>query len=216
MSNDSWSLVLAKVVSVVMHPIFIPFYGAIMIAQWGMFECNTPWLLTIVFVLMVLCPALAVILDMKRKKISDMEISDKSERSVPYLKTLALYIIAICTMMSVDATSFLFAILSIGASLAIVVMMIVNMFWKVSAHACAIGGIAGGILACSLIYTINYVIPFIIVVIISGIVGWSRVRLKAHTAAQVYAGWLIGLVSVAFTGYFVVKVLFELLFKLIE
>ena len=75
----------------------------------------------------------------------------------------------------------------IGATLAI------TLTWKISFHAAVAAG-ALGILALAFGQAALLAAPLL------GLIGWARVRLGAHTPAQVYAGVLIGgpIVAAAF------------------
>jgi membrane-associated phospholipid phosphatase len=54
------------------------------------------------------------------------------------------------------------------------------------------GGIVGTIIGLILRYQIDAVPLVISLILISGLVGYSRLRLNAHTPLQVYAGFVLG------------------------
>jgi len=64
---------------------------------------------------------------------------------------------------------------------------LINLFYKVSAHA------TGAAASATLIWLAT---PFVGLAIIAAaaalLVGWSRLELKRHTAGQVLLGWLVG------------------------
>ena len=78
---------------------------------------------------------------------------------------------------------FLLALCSLVVS---IILMIVNMFWKISIH-CA--GVAGPIFALVFVFGLN-ALPLTSIV---GLVGWSRIKLRNHTFAQTFAGTVISL-----------------------
>lgn len=194
----------AKIVSVMLHPVFIPIYGTLMFffENAGM-KNSTPttklMLGAIVTGFMTIFPVLAVKVGMDEKKISDMQISNRKERFFPYLKTLIGYIGCVGMLVSVDDNIFPLAFLFLGAAVALAVIMVVTLFWKISAHACGMGGLAGGIFVYAYIYCLPLAAPFIIAVMAGGLVGWARIRCQAHSAAQVYMGWIVGFISVVGT-----------------
>lgn len=57
----------------------------------------------------------------------------------------------------------------------------------------AIGGLSGMILGLSLLSIINNSLLIYGCLFVSGLIGFARLRLNAHTNAQVYAGYLLGL-----------------------
>lgn len=70
--------------------------------------------------------------------------------------------------------------------------LVVNFFWKVSLHLLGIGGVVGFILSYIFFFKVNILIVFVIGLLISAFVAASRLRLNAHSPAQVYAGFLLG------------------------
>ena len=83
----------------------------------------------------------------------------------------------------------------IVAALAIqVVCAFVNLFWKISTHTAAIGGVAGALIAFSGIFSYNPVWWLCIIIIVAGLLGTSRMILRQHSLSQVVAGFLLGFV----------------------
>jgi hypothetical protein len=71
---------------------------------------------------------------------------------------------------------------------------IITFFWKISVHSLGIGGIVGILLIISSMVPespVNYLL--LAAILISGIVLSARLKLQAHTQAQVYVGFLLGL-----------------------
>jgi membrane-associated phospholipid phosphatase len=80
---------------------------------------------------------------------------------------------------------------------ALVIQMIcalINVWWKISTHTAAIGGVAGALLAYSLIFSFNPIWWFCLIMIIAGMVGTSRMILRQHSLQQVVTGFLIGFI----------------------
>ena len=67
-------------------------------------------------------------------------------------------------------------------------------FWKISLHLIGIGGVLGVFLALQIIKggLLNLIVALILV---SGILAFARLKEKAHSPAQVYAGFLLGVFS---------------------
>jgi membrane-associated phospholipid phosphatase len=75
-----------------------------------------------------------------------------------------------------------------------VVCAIVNLFWKISTHTAAIGGVAGALIAFSGTFSYNPVWWLCIIIIVAGILGTSRMILRQHSLSQVVAGFLLGFI----------------------
>jgi len=78
-------------------------------------------------------------------------------------------------------------LLALGSLLVSIILMGINLFWKVSIH-CA--GVTGPIFALIFVFGIS-ALPLTSIV---GLVGWSRIKLKNHTFAQTFAGTIISLI----------------------
>ena len=87
---------------------------------------------------------------------------------------------------------FWFVSLLLGACVALIIALVINFFWKISAHMLGIGGLLGGIMGIAQIHMMNPYWAFIIVFIIAGLLGTSRIFLRKHTPMQVYAGFCLG------------------------
>jgi membrane-associated phospholipid phosphatase len=55
-----------------------------------------------------------------------------------------------------------------------------------------VGGITGAILAISYRLQSDIQLSFFSILLIAGFVGYARLKLNAHTPAQVYTGFLVG------------------------
>ena len=91
-----------------------------------------------------------------------------------------------------------FIMFALGGALTCLVVLVVNRWWKISAHAAGIGGVV------ALIYQIhvqclsafNLLWVFIATILLAGILGTSRLLLKRHTVLQVLAGFAVGFACV--------------------
>ena len=86
--------------------------------------------------------------------------------------------------------------LMVGATLSLMLIFLINFFWKISAHMAGIGGLCGGVFACALSFQSNPVALICILILISGAFGYSRLYLRAHTMGQVICGYVLGFACV--------------------
>lgn len=152
----------------------------------------------VVFLTTCLLPAAVVGLGMKLGRIQDEFINRRSERTVPYLLSLVGYIGCILWLYNMGLSLFYLVPLA-GSAISIVVITLINLKWKISAHLSAMGGLSGGIFAYSYLVGLPSISYLVLSILLGGVVGWSRMTLKAHTLGQVCAGWSVGFASVAVT-----------------
>ncbi|GMU96544.1 MULTISPECIES: phosphatase PAP2 family protein [Ignavibacterium] len=124
----------------------------------------------------------------KKKMISDNDAMIKDQRTLPYLIAIGFYsaglIILILTEVSKISIAFWFCYISNT-----IITIIINKYWKISAHSMGASGAAA-----ALFFTFGW--SSFVAMIITLLVGWSRMELKCHTASQVIAGILLAFASV--------------------
>ena len=86
-------------------------------------------------------------------------------------------------------------VISIIVVVALAIQMIcafINVWWKISTHTAAIGGVAGALVSYSVAFNFNPLWWLCLVLMMAGAVGSARMILRQHTLSQVVAGFLIG------------------------
>ena len=153
--------------------------------------------LTLVYFFTILLPTVLIHLYRKYNGWNLIELGHKERRMVPYVISILCYFFCVYIMDMLHIPHFMGTIVS--AALAIqIVCALVNVWWKISTHTAAIGGVAGAIVAFSLIFAFNPVWWFSLVIILAGMVGTSRIILRQHTLSQVVAGFCVGLLCAFF------------------
>jgi membrane-associated phospholipid phosphatase len=80
----------------------------------------------------------------------------------------------------------------LGGAIGISLCMAINTKWKISIHMLGMGSIVGLLVGLTMRYQ-SALLPIILsIIIVSGLVGYARLRLDAHTPGQVYAGFALG------------------------
>ena len=191
---------LARIFSIILQPIFVPLYGVILLTTYDPVLSVLPlsaksliWL--IVFLSTGVFPAIIIGIGIKYGGVSDGFISDRTERPIPFFLTFLCYLFGVFWLSRIGLNSFYIAPI-IGAAVSILIILPINHFWKISAHLSGMGGLCGGMFTFAIIYGTTPIIALVALIILSGILGWARMELKAHTVGQVCCGWLNGFFSV--------------------
>ncbi|GIF10837.1 hypothetical protein Ate01nite_08690 [Actinoplanes teichomyceticus] len=119
-------------------------------------------------------------------RLTDHHIPDRADRRVPLLFGLGSLAAGLVVLVLLGAPREVLALLAAGG-VGLVIFALVTRWWKMSIHA----GVAAGTLATlTAIYGPAALLGAPLVLL----GGWARVRLTAHTPAQVVAGALAGAV----------------------
>jgi membrane-associated phospholipid phosphatase len=190
---------LARAISIVFQPLLIPTYGFIILFSLNTFfslliNPAAKWMiLGVVFLTTFLFPAVMIYFMMKLGMISSLNLRDRQERVLPFLITGIFYYLVYYMLKQLQISP-IYNYFMIGTTLVVVVAMIINFFWKISIHMISLGGILGLFLGLTFVMMIDLTPLLILIIFISGLVGYSRLQLRAHTPAQVYTGFLTGFV----------------------
>lgn len=206
----------AKLISWVFHPIFIPFFGILIILYSFPFHYqyipDKLWNITIItlFLMTMLFPAMLILILKKLDMVDDLDISDKKQRILPYLIFFFFYLISFLTFKPKPISSIVFmedpliATVLLGATISLGISFFANNFLKISAHTNACANLFAFCCLLSRYTQKNLFIVIVVTLIIVGLVGSSRILLKAHTTKEVYYGILCGIFGqiLAFGLYF--------------
>jgi membrane-associated phospholipid phosphatase len=141
-------------------------------------------------------PASPILIMMGRGKIKDLYISKKEDRTLPYIFSFLSYVFwTYFLWQTLHFPIFLVAV-GIGSIISILLIILINLKWKISAHLASVGGVVGGVFGISYRMAINPLWLLVLVLTIAALVALSRIELKAHSPGQTLAGFIIGFLAV--------------------
>jgi membrane-associated phospholipid phosphatase len=186
----------ATLVSYLAHPLLIPMLGVLLISKSGTYASEIDqnlihFIYLSVFILTFVLPLGLIPLFFYSGLVRNIQFTERRERIVPLYITLVLYLSAYYVMRKIPMSQiyqrFLFA-----ASLAILLLLIISYFWKISTHMAGWGGLTALILSLSFKYNMDLLMLLITGILCSGCIGYARLRLDAHSPSQIYCGFLLG------------------------
>lgn len=192
---------LAKLLSFVLHPVFSPFLGIIIILYHpsiSLFEISPNQkilLLSLVFLNTALLPSLFSYFLLRFGLISSIEMISGNERKWPYLITLIFYILTYILLLEARLPQIVYQLI-LGGVISILLISIINLKWKISAHMSGMGGISALCLCTSIAAGHHGAWLGVSCLLVSGLIGSVRLYLGAHNLEQVLAGWGLGFISI--------------------
>lgn len=152
---------------------------------------NFWWLLFLSTFFTSIGPMLFVFWLYSTDRISDLDMSIRSERETVFGAFVVFYLLGTVALWLTHSPKLLIASLA-GYTLSTIVVQYITRYWKISTHAL---GITAPLVALTLLYGWAELFPFWVLL---PMVCWARVYLKAHTIAQVIAGSALATFSVVF------------------
>lgn len=117
---------------------------------------------------------------------NDINVKNRKKRNGLYLTYLFSFLIA--TMIFWNNNSYALFFISITYFLITLLLSLINLSWKISAHA---AGSTGPITALICVYGPQLMPLYLL----SLLVMYTRVKMRVHTTSQVIAGSLIGIIT---------------------
>ncbi|SRR5690606_14199052 len=196
----------AQIVSIILHPVFIPTLGFLLFFNSGFYFSFITWeakrfVLMIVLLSTGILPLLAMALLSINPKFETSSESGTS-RALPLLISSVSYYAGYLLLNRINAYP-VFKIFLIASVLVIVVLLILSLKWKISSHMAAMGGLTGALLALSFRTGINPVWAIVLVIVASGLVGTSRLILGKNRLKYLEIGYLLGFATLYLVIYFV-------------
>ncbi len=154
-------------------------------------------ILLLLFIGTFMVPAMLIYYLYRTGHLTDMTMPNRTDRKWPMLLTGLIYTgvtyLFAFRMNLLSDTSPQLAVVLAAITLSILLVAIISLYWKISAHAVGIGGVLGVVLAIMAKYgDTDLFVPLVCLLAISGLVTTARLQLNAHTLGQVLAGWGLG------------------------
>lgn len=183
--------------SLLFTPFYLPFFGLMILFLFS-YLSMLPFgykvkILLAVYIFTILFPTFLIHLYRKYWGWTHIQIGARERRMIPYVISILCYFLCFYLMNMAHVPYFISSVL-IAALLIQIVCAIINVWWKVSTHTAAIGGVAGALVAYSFLLMFNPVWWLCLVVFVAGLVATSRMILRQHTLPQVVGGFFVGII----------------------
>ena len=188
---------LARLISLVLHPMLLSTYALVILFNLQVyFSMGLPfkakWMISLlVFILTGLLPMLLALLMSRLGIIKNLQMDQREERIWPFVVTAMFYYLAYYLLKQLDLSP-VYILFMLGAFLTVVVGLLVSFFWKISVHMIGMGGLVGAFTGLSLRLMIDMPLLIITLIMLCGLTGFARLKLSAHSPAQILAGFISG------------------------
>jgi hypothetical protein len=199
---------IARGISILFHPLFIPTYFMAVLMSLNVFFAlmipfESKWrILLLVLLTSAIFPMLILYSMYRFKLIKNLNMDSREERIYPYAATSIFFFLTTYMIYQINISPVYYYVM-IAASICAVATLLINIYWKISAHTVSMGGMLGILVALQSVLLIDILWLIAVTIMLAGLVGFARLRAGTHTQAQVYAGYVLGyLVSFLLVLYF--------------
>lgn len=197
----TWPLLiraLAHILSFLFHPIFIPVYVScfMLFVHPSLFAGYTLQakgrLMGTVIVNLCFLPAFTVFLCWRLKFTRSMFLNTQKERIIPLAAAMIFYFWCWFVLHDFTAIPVLFRQFMLGCFVTIIAAWLANIYFKISLHALAVGGMACFMLLLAGSSEGFSAIYIAVAILIAGAVGSARLIVSDHGSFEIYSGLLTG------------------------
>lgn len=169
-------------------------------------DAKAVFLLLYVFTTSALIPGAGIAAMKPLGFIKNLESPDREERIGPYIVAGVFYLWLYKNLSAGSQVPTLYLVSVLSATISLFLAFFVNIFTKISAHATGMGGLVGIVLLTNFRWAdqalgipafgglLQLSLPLVLVaaVLLAGLVGNSRLVLKAHVPTDLWQGYAAG------------------------
>lgn len=195
--------IVSRIISTILHPLLIPTLGLFLILNAGGHFAYMPvhhQRVVYLIVLLSTCilPLSLIPLFLLLGVIKTVYMNERRERLLPVAFTGLFYLLGYYFLARFPVVPYFIKGFMLATLITIVAAMLITFVWKISLHMLGVGGLTGAMLALSFRFGLDIWVLLSIIILLAGFLGTARLYLKAHTPAQVYAGFMLGFLMVFF------------------
>lgn len=186
----------ARLLTMLFTPFYLPLVGMIALFTFSYLNLLPMsyklFVLALVYLCTILAPTMLIHFYRKYQGWSMLKLVTREGRMVPYVISIMCYFLCFYLLNYFHCPHFMSAIV-VTALILQIICATINVWFKISTHTTAIGGITGSLLAFAELFSFNPLWWFCVVIIIAGLVGTGRMILRQHSLHEVVYGYLIGI-----------------------
>lgn len=185
----------AKIISYIFHPVLMPTLMMLVLYRLSPVSfagiTNFGLLVIQIAVATLLFPVVSTLLIKAVGFIESIHMENPKDRIIPLIASMTFYFWINHVMDNLHAPLIVHT-LTLGAFWGIIAIFMINIFFKISMHTVAAGGVLGIMLVLTVISPVNLVPAFFVTLFIAGLVGTARLILGAHHRNEVWLGYIVG------------------------
>jgi len=188
-----------KWISGILHPLLMPLVTLVLVFGMDPYLQSLPEVFVymgVVVLVNTLAPAVSIFVLYRRGLLSDLDIRNRKERSLPFFLVLAYFIMTYVLLVTSPSIfiPLIYLDMWMGLMVSIGLALAVTRRFKISMHMLGQGGTLGTIMGVQAVngapmWELNAVLIFL-----AGWVGFARIKMGVHRHIEVYTGYLLGFI----------------------
>ena len=188
-----------KWISGILHPLLMPLVTLVLVFGMDPYLQSLPEAFVymgVVVLVNTLAPAVSIFVLYRRGLLSDLDIRNRKERSLPFFLELAYFIMTYVLLVTSPSIfiPLIYLDMWMGLMVSIGLALAVTRRFKISMHMLGQGGTLGTIMGVQAVngapmWELNAVLIFL-----AGWVGFARIKMGVHRHIEVYTGYLLGFI----------------------
>jgi hypothetical protein len=191
---------LATFISYLFHPVFIPtivviaMYFLVPVSFKGITPDTAKLRLITVVMLTAFFPLFSVLLMKALGFIKSVYMYDPKDRIIPLIAIMIFYFWSQQVFSNLKDTPFIIKVWMLGLFWGVIVLFMISIFFKISMHTTAAGGMVGIMLVLLLTSTVNLMTAFFVSIVLAGVIGTARLLLGQHRQPEIWLGYIVGII----------------------
>lgn len=191
---------LATFISYLFHPIFMPtivvvaMYFLVPVSFKGITPEVAKFRLATVVMLTAFFPLFSVLLMKALGFIKSIYMRDPKDRIIPLIAIMIFYFWSQQVFSNLKDTPVIIKIWMLGLFWGIILLFLISIFFKISMHTTAAGGMVGIMIVLLLTSSVNIMTAFFASVILAGLIGTARLLLGEHRPPEIWLGYIVGII----------------------
>ncbi len=189
---------IARIISYIFHPIFIPFYTFLILLNTDsyfsfMIPLKGKMLLSgIILLTTVLLPFFTSLL-LLRIKIIHSFFPEIQEERIYLLLNVAIFYYLSYYLLKGTQVSMVFSYFMLGSTFLVICALIITFFHRISLHMIGTGALTGTLLGLSIARSLDVTGFIVSVILLAGLTGTARLKINSQQPSEIYSGFLVGI-----------------------
>lgn len=204
----------SKIISDIFNPLIVPLLAAAYILFSGSVYSLDPiplkakfYLFGVLALFMFFMPLLTILILKSMGMAETLHLPKREQRFIPFVLSALFYYAAYYTLSLINGLPQIIPVLLLSGIVLLGIAILFTLWYQISIHTMCMGSLVAILTYLSYFYFADTFSIMLLSIVVSGLVGMSRLVLNAHKPYQIYSGFLVGLAVqyislIFFTIYF--------------